>query len=256
VKVHIFSDLHLDAVTCEVPSVPPGIDCVVVAGDTQQSAVLAMQTFRMNIPMQIPIIMVCGNHEYYRTCLPHELAAARAQAPFQAIHLLENDVAIVGGTRFIGATIWTDYCLYGEAHRHHAMDEARRWMNDHRKISWAKEPWQRFRPQEAAHLHAESRSFIETMLAIPFDGPTCIVTHHAPAATSLDPQFGNVLLNAAYASDLTALIKRHQPDLWIHGHIHKSSDYRIGRTRVVANPHGYGWENPAFDPALIIEFGN
>jgi len=76
VKVQVFSDLHLDAVTCEVPSAPSGIDCVVVAGDTQQSAVLAMRTLRMNIPMQTPIIMVAGNHEYYRTCLPHELVAA------------------------------------------------------------------------------------------------------------------------------------------------------------------------------------
>jgi len=32
-----------------------------------------------------------------------------------------------------------------------------------------------------------------------------------------------------------------------------SSDYRIGAVRVVANPHGYAGENPAFDPMLIVE---
>jgi Icc-related predicted phosphoesterase len=46
--------------------------------------------------------------------------------------------------------------------------------------------------------------------------------------------------------------------LWIHGHIHTSSDYVIGGTRVVANPRGYphkngGQENPSFDPFFIVE---
>ena len=47
---------------------------------------------------------------------------------------------------------------------------------------------------------------------------------------------------------------RHQPRLWIHGHIHDSHDYTIGNTRVIANPRGYIDElNPNFDPELVIE---
>jgi hypothetical protein len=38
-----------------------------------------------------------------------------------------------------------------------------------------------------------------------------------------------------------------------HGHIHDSADYRVGATRVIANPHGYGRENAKFDPTFIIE---
>ena len=133
------------------------------------------------------------------------------------------------------------------------MAEARDRMRDHRRISWSKRPWLRFRPQEALKLHEQSRRFIEQALAVPFDGPTCVVTHHAPLAASLDPRFGNTLINAAYASDLSEMIQRYQPDYWIHGHIHRSSDYKVGRSRIMCNAHGYGSENPSFNPTLVIE---
>ncbi|UFZ08661.1 hypothetical protein LQG66_03520 [Bradyrhizobium ontarionense] len=65
--------------------------------------------------------------------------------------------------------------------------------------------------------------------------------------------YRNDRVTAAFASDLTELILATQPALWVHGHIHTPSDYRIGSTRVICNPHGYGRENPAFDPALVVE---
>jgi Icc-related predicted phosphoesterase len=39
-------------------------------------------------------------------------------------------------------------------------------------------------------------------------------------------------------SDLSGLVETYQPALSVHGHTHKSSDYRIGKTRVLRNPHG------------------
>ncbi len=35
------------------------------------------------------------------------------------------------------------------------------------------------------------------------------------------------------------IIERYDIDLWIHGHIHAHSDYKINKTRVVCNPRGY-----------------
>jgi Icc-related predicted phosphoesterase len=58
-------------------------------------------------------------------------------------------------------------------------------------------------------------------------------------------------------SDLERQIRRWQPQLWLHGHTHDSFDYRVGATRVVANPRGYApggqIENASFDPDLVIE---
>jgi Icc-related predicted phosphoesterase len=73
-------------------------------------------------------------------------------------------------------------------------------------------------------------------------------------------------LNAGFITDLTRLIMQYSPELWIHGHVHDSFDYRIGATRIVANPRGYArnrntaatlaelaWENPAFDAGFVAE---
>ena len=102
-------------------------------------------------------------------------------------------------------------------------------------------------------LHKRSRAFIEAELAKPFEGATVVVTHHAPHPRSMHSHYGSDLLSAAYVSDLTAVIEAGQPNLWVHGHVHENFDYRVGATRVVCNPHGYGVENQKFDPGLVIE---
>lgn len=255
-KIQIFSDLHADVRAPKEIVVPPDVDAVVVAGDTCQGAESAFMHLRQLVQMQIPIVMVMGNHEYYRRSVHEELSQAREVAPLYGVHLLENDTAVIGGARFVGATLWTDYALFGEANLGRAMIAASRGLNDHRRISWIKQPWQRFRPQEALLLHRTSRKFIEKTLAEAFSGPTVVVTHHAPHAGSLHPRYANEILSAAYVSDLSQLIEAAQPDLWVHGHVHTSFDYMVGRTRIVCNPHGYGEENPDFNASLVVEVGS
>ena len=49
-------------------------------------------------------------------------------------------------------------------------------------------------------------------------------------------------LQSAYMNNLDDFILEHQSNLklWIHGHLHSSADYMIGKTRVVCNPRGRG----------------
>lgn len=253
-KVQIFSDLHADVVRPRPIAVAPEVDAVVVAGDVCEGTENGFARLRQIVPMQVPIIMVMGNHEYYRRHLAGELASARRAAPLYGVHLLENDVVTLGGLRFIGCSLWTDYALFGDPQR--AMLVAAQGLNDHRRIKWSKEPWSRFRPQEAWRLHQQSRGFIETMLAAPFEGATVVVTHHAPHPGSIHSRYKSDLLTAAYVSDLTLVIEAGRPDLWVHGHVHESFDYRAGATRVICNPHGYGMENALFDAALVVEVGS
>ena len=49
------------------------------------------------------------------------------------------------------------------------------------------------------------------------------------------------------------MIRRFQPALWVHGHVHDAFDYTIGRTRVLANPRGYRDEARDFTPDLVVE---
>jgi Icc-related predicted phosphoesterase len=255
-KIQIFSDLHLDAAYCPVPALATGVDTVVVAGDVREGAERGFAWLRQIIPMQIPIISVLGNHEFYRRAWSGELARARAVAPLYGVRLLENNTISLGGVRFIGASLWTDYLLFGEHSLPLAMPAAAQGLNDHKRIMWSKQPWRRFRPQEALLLHRKSRAFIETALAEQFTGATVVVTHHAPSPGSLHPRYQNDLLSAAYVSDLTSVIEAGKPDLWVHGHVHASFDYRLGETCILCNPNGYGRENLDFDPVLIVTVGS
>jgi Icc-related predicted phosphoesterase len=80
-----------------------------------------------------------------------------------------------------------------------------------------------------------------------------VVTHHAVHWQSVHPRFRSDPVTAAFVSDRSALIEGYRPTLWVHGHVHNSSDYRVGATRIICNPHGYGPENPTFDGALVVE---
>lgn len=254
-RLQVFSDLHLDVRQPKAIQVVPDVDAVVVAGDVCEGAEHAFVHLRQIVPMPIPIVMTLGNHEFYRRCWREELAHARATAPLYGIHLLENNEVVVGNVRFVGATLWTDYALFGEAYVPLAIHAASKGLNDHRRIAWTKQPWARFRPQEALGLHKRSRGFIETALATSAPGATVVLTHHAPHPRSVHPRFGDDLLSAAFVSDLTAVIEAGQPQLWVHGHVHDAFDYQLGATRVLCNPNGYGNENAAFDPALVVEVG-
>lgn len=255
-KLQIFSDLHADVYAPKVIQLLPGIDAVIVAGDTCEGADKAFVTLRQIVPTEIPIIMVLGNHEFYRRCLPEEVALAKRLAPEFNIHLLENETVVLNGIRFIGASLWTDYRLYGEHAAPLIMAHAQEVMNDHRLIAWSKQPFRRFHPTEAWRLHLESRQYLETVLRTPFDGPSIVVTHHAPHPGSLHPIYKDDLLSAAFVSDLSTLLEGpYGPDLWVHGHVHHSFDYVVHKTRIVCNPNGYGSENPGFDPSLLVEVG-
>lgn len=254
-KIQIFSDLHLDVAAIKPITIADGVDVVIVAGDTCEGAIRAFEHLRRIVPLAIPIIMVMGNHEYYRRFVPDELALAQKQAATFNIHLLENDNTVIGGVRFAGATLWTDYAIFGITNIAGVMNACANGMNDHRLIGWRKQPWLRFRPQEAALLHHQSTAFLTELLATPFAGPTVVVTHHAPHWDSVLPRYRSDPVTGGFVSDLSTFIETYQPHVWIHGHVHNSSDYRIGMTRVLANPHGYGNENSGFNGELVIDIG-
>ncbi|MGJ4953213.1 metallophosphoesterase [Bradyrhizobium sp. HKCCYLS20291] len=251
--LHIFSDLHVDVADIKPIAALPGVDAVVVAGDVCEGAVNGFARLREIVPEPVPIVMVMGNHEFYQRTFTEELKLARAEAARFSVHLLENAAVEIAGVRFIGCTLWTDYAIFGPGSEAAAMAACLDGLADHRCITWRERPWRRFTPQHALGLHQSSRAYLAEVLATPFAGPTVVVTHHAPAWGSVAERYRNDRLTPGFASDLSALILSTQPALWIHGHIHTPSDYLIGNTRVICNPHGYGRENPAFDPALVVE---
>ena len=264
-KLWIISDLHLEAFGWRPEDVPDADVCV-VAGDVSVGLSWAVAWLRDQVVPHMHCVLVAGNHEHYYTDVPWNLAAGReAAARVPGLQFLENDFWTHRGVRFVGATIWTDFALGAESQADVAwsMQAAAHGMRDYEVIrvprDRARPPGMagaieaRFTPGDTLSMHRASRRYVSDVLALPFDGSTVVVTHHAPHPSSLDPAYAGDALNAAFASDLTEVIERWQPDLWVHGHVHCRSDYRVGRTRIVCNPRGYGGENPEFDPGLVVE---
>jgi Icc-related predicted phosphoesterase len=254
-RLQILSDLHVDAGGLHRLQLAPAVDVVIVAGDVCAGTEAGFQVLRQHVPATTPIIVVLGNHEFYGAGYAKELAHARALAPTRNIYALENDAVTIGNVRFVGATLWTDYELFGADNRDDCMRTAAMGLNDHRLIGLSTGGFsdRRFQPLDARALHQHSRAYLDQTLATPHAGPTVVVTHHAPHGHSVAAQYRNSLLTAAFVSDLSELIEARQPHLWVHGHTHTSFDYRVGNTRIICNPAGYGAENPAFNPALIVE---
>lgn len=249
------SDLHLDFPGSKgIPPLVPDTNVVIVAGDTMNGLVGAIELLRDAYPEPVEIVMVAGNHEFYSKRLSYyeQLDAGREAAARRRVNLLENEVRLISGIRFLGCTLWTDYLLFGEMHRRTAMRTAAEVMRDHRRIKWRRDPWQRFRPEEALRLHQESRAFLERELLNPHpDCATVCVFHHAVTLEAVSAPFRESIATAAYASDLQ--LERFQVDLVVTGHTHHNVDFRLGRTRFVSNAAGYADENPAFDPSFTLE---
>lgn len=252
-RLWVISDLHLDVNQAGVPLPDVGADVAVVAGDLMEGIERSIDWLAREIRPRMPVVFVAGNHEFYGSLYRAEIERGRAAAQAAGICLLENTRVEIGGVRFTGGTMWTDFALDGADLVDTAMLFCRRALNDHVQIGWDDLVLHRFRPEHARDLHAATRTAIGDVCARPFDGPTVVVTHHAPHPLSIAKRFEGSPVNAGFASDLSALIGVARPALWVHGHTHNSFDYRVGTTRVVCNPHGYGAENADFKAGLVIE---
>ena len=137
-----------------------------------------------------------------------------------------------------------------------AMADAVALIRDFQRIRVDRERTEPFTPQHSQALFDRTAAWLEAELQRPFDGPTVVVTHHAPSPRSIHARFEGSPLNGCFVSDLERLMGP-RVSLWIHGHTHDSFDYTVRGTRVVCNPRGYvlqgAVENAAFDPALVVE---
>ena len=274
-KLLILSDLHAEFRTFEAPQ---GLDydVAVLAGDIMAPGRAAPRWLRnpARFPDK-PVILVAGNHEFYDTVMPTELADMRRAAAENGVHFLDCDEVVIEGVRFLGCTLWTDFRLRIDqpsaagqpaallSDQERAMEEGSRFLNDYVAIR-VEEPQpsnargaRRLVPMDTLKVHRRHRAWLRRKLAEPFAGPTIVVTHHAPHRNSLATRFAGDWSSGAFVSEMNPEFFQ-VPSLWIHGHTHNSFDYQVGTCRVVCNPRGYvDWngrnENRNFDAALMLE---
>lgn len=249
-KLNILSDLHLGFDTMEGPV--NDADLVILAGDIARPR----QAVAWALRLEKPVLYVPGNHEFYGGSLDGTLHELQQLCAGTHVHVLDRSEMIVAGVRFLGAVLWSDFGLF-PGQEAQAKVEAQRLVRDFSRIRRSAAHEDLFTPDDCMALFARDSAWLQSRLALPFEGPTVVITHHAPTRQSVHPRFADSLLSACFVSDAAPLLDAQRVALWIHGHTHDSFDYLCKGTRVVCNPRGYAragvTENQAFDPDFIVE---
>jgi predicted phosphodiesterase len=284
-KIQLLSDLHLEVHPRFAPTPAPGADLLVLAGDvgsyqansqiTDSDFGLARFSPRQGWPT--PVLFIPGNHEY--DMLEFDATHTRLRETCERLGLtwLEREVLLAADVpglnaaaaaepvRFIGTTLWSDFDALGPVagtaaaespsalqDQLKARDKAFRAANFYLKKAGTTRFGALMLAEQMRDLSLTCIDWLRAALAMPFDGQTIAVTHFAPSLKSADPRYGMTPGTAGFCSNLDELFAH--ADLWLHGHLHCPSDYRVGRCHVVANPMGYARKNEqsAFQPQMLL----
>lgn len=277
--VLVLADLHADDYVADGEDIfasnglNPLLDqryaAVIIAGDLVSNARLRLGPALRDLVQRFApaqVFFFPGNHDFYGAGIDEEDRLQQITEAAGAIYAQKLEL-IQGGTRFLMATLWTDFALNGDPDW--AMTTAEAWMMDHSHISmpgsWATDlssaPRRRLSARALRRIHGEHRAWIAERLAEPFAGRSVVVTHHAPHPRVMGRITG---LSPAFGSDLSELIATGAPDLWLFGHTHRRHWERIGATIIRNVSVGYPGElsdeaHPAFLTGCVVgpdSFGN
>ena len=262
-KLRILSDLHLEFFGFMPPSVEA--DVIVLAGDIATGMTTFPWAAEMFGAPDAHIIYVPGNHEFYGSHMEAWYAEAARRAAEYGVQLGDNlsyrvEKAGERPVRILAATLWTDFAVFGAERRNHCGALVQANLHDYRAIGYQGRV---LRWEDTLAIHKRTLAWLEVECtkAARAGEKVVVIAHQAPSLRSSAPRYTRDLVTAGFASNLEAFIGEHV-DLFVHGHMHNSSDYRVGRCRVIANPRGYPlykhnpntkFENPQFNPVLVVE---
>lgn len=177
-KIQLFSDLHIEFAELDVDC--SQADVVIFAGDINIGTKGVAWIKRQKIAC--PVIYVPGNHKFYRHSHPRLIQKLRDAASDSNIHVLENTSMIIDGVAFHGATLWTDFELFGDPK--FAGYKCQKIMNDFKVIR--RDPsYSRLRTIDAAMIHKSTLNWLAQSLEQSSSSKNVVITHHAPSKRSL-----------------------------------------------------------------------
>ena len=267
-----------------LPDPLPPFDAMLVAGNIANDLASSLEWLAAALGDRLrgrPVVLVPGTRDYRGELSPSETLwrARRMGRSLGIVVLADETIRLPDGRgaaiHVIGATLWTDWSLNGAAQAQSARGYARHGWTDARGVR--AEDGQDWGPHDAAGAHARSRAYIEDALGTAVcqrhgfgTSPTAlmtgvgpgdrivVMTHHAPSPFSLprdwEGWFGDPWLAASHATDMEDIMDAWgAPALWVHGHVPSPVDYRLRKTRVVANPRPRDDGAATFDSALVVE---
>lgn len=188
------------------------------------------------------IVIVLGNHDYWRNKYWREIPNIINQHTFANVHCLENNTVTIEGMIIGGCTLWTDLAnedpnvIYG----------ATMCTNDFMQMHVAE-----FNTKDWLNEFYKSKEFItKTKVDI-------LLTHYMPSSKFTDPKFKGSFCNPLFSSDLVDYMVNHyipMPRYWMYGHTHTPGKDTVLDTQFICNPRGYPHENTKFDEISFYEF--
>jgi len=272
-KIHLISDLHTEFNPYTVTPPPGGCDVVVLAGDVGGTQRIGrIETVLRAAARIAPTVYIAGNHEFYGSSV--EASDVRLQNLSEYVtkdlaikekgthpvhYLSQGKTVEIAGALFWGATLWSDFCLYGTPEFSMKVAEsAAVGVNDFRAITVdGKLVTAKWMLQQ----HLSERNTLEKAdgLARSKGLPLVVVSHFMPSPGSVHPKYRGNGLTPYFASNLDDLMagprRLKSLKLVVHGHCHDACDHVVGDVRVVANPYGYRSEQGknGFEKHLVIE---
>lgn len=268
-KIQLLSDLHLEVHPHLRIAPAPGAELLVLAGDIGSyqagSQLPPDEDFGLGrfSPLQgwpTPVLYVPGNHEYDGLDFDQTHARLRQTCERLGIHWLERETRVLGGIRFIGTTLWTDFDALVPpdadlGRQLQAREKALRAANFYLRKNTTLRGGEPQLAEQLTELGRSCQAWLREALAEPFKGPTVVITHFAPSLLSADPRYGLTPGTAGFCNALDELFE--QAQWWLHGHLHCPQDYIARGCRVRANALGYAvkGEQEGFRPDLVIDLG-
>lgn len=254
-KINYVSDLHLEtrfdlSVQSLVGDKVHKSDILVLAGDILTVRLIENKRdelenifsfFRKNYKYMLAVM---GNHEYYHSEIREAQKIVSEFYQKFDVKLLLDESIVIEDKLIYGGTMWTSY---NDGRNISAILAAIDCMNDYRVIRIGDSI---LMPNDTILMY---NNFISNL---PNDCDL-VISHHSPCHKSMSEKYSNARIDSL-TSDLNHSFYTDVNDMkgaknWIHGHMHNNSDYVYNETRIVANPGGYGNENPNFKWNSIIE---
>lgn len=258
-KLHLLSDLHLEFSGFKPPKVEA--DAVILTGDIGTGLIglyWAAQHYR-----DIPVVYVPGNHEFYGYDVDVWFADAREfLKDYPNITLCAPDSILLkkpGETpvRILGATLWTDFALYGAGRQFPSMISAKHGISDYQLIHTQGRLLQCL---DTVEWHRRDLAWLmQGIEKAKAQGEKVVVaTHHSPIEHGSSPKYIGSPLSPAFCSNLERLVGSGDIHAWLFGHTHFNPRRRIGDCEVISNQRGYPrrgatFEASDFQPDLVIE---
>lgn len=247
-RIRLLSDLHMEGYKHYYEYA--GEDLVVLAGDihTQNRHRFLLD----QIPPNIKVLFVCGNHEYYGATFEYvNEFFYNLQAEYSNFIFLENENIIINGVDFYGGTMFSNWELYNDSVI--AKQRAKQGIADFSWIDKLDKDGQKRRWNVEDHYqeHLKFKEGLKTWLEKSTAQKKVVISHFVPSPKCIHPMWEGSSLNPYFTSNMEEFMG--WDGLWLFGHTHNDHDIMIGNTRLVCNPKGYGQENETFSKKLILE---